>query len=311
METEDIFAPTQILESKEPGFTLETPHPHPYTSVDNDYFDSYSKGGLHEIMLKDRPRTLAYRRAILRNRHLIKNKVVLDVGCGTGILSLFAAQAGAKLVIAVEKSGIVKQAAQIFQENGFKDTIVVVEGRIEDVELPVEKVDIIISDWMGNCLLFESMLDSVIFARDKYLDKHGKMIPDGAKLYIAPLYNSFIPKSREEFWRDVYGVNMTPMIQEVLSTPFIHLANERLISGDEALIADFDLQKISQKEIEFSSSFTLKISKRTKVNCMVVWFDIEFDHGVEQIILSTSMISTKPRPLLKLHSLEKHCLLLE
>jgi type I protein arginine methyltransferase len=52
-------------------------------------------------MLKDRVRTMAYRDAIMNNAHLFKDKVVLDVGCGTGILSMFAAKAGAKQVFGV------------------------------------------------------------------------------------------------------------------------------------------------------------------------------------------------------------------
>jgi protein arginine N-methyltransferase 1 len=55
------------------------------------------------------------------------------------------------------------------------------------VVLPVEKVDIIISEWMGYCLLYESMLDCVLFARDKWLKPDGLMFPDRAKMYVALL----------------------------------------------------------------------------------------------------------------------------
>ena len=47
--------------------------------------------GLHEIMLKDESRILDYRDAILRNKYLFQDKVILDVGCGTGMFSMFAA----------------------------------------------------------------------------------------------------------------------------------------------------------------------------------------------------------------------------
>lgn len=47
--------------------------------------------------------------------------------------------------------------------------ITIFKGKVEEVELPVEKVDIIISEWMGYCLFYESMLATVIFARDKWL----------------------------------------------------------------------------------------------------------------------------------------------
>ena len=65
------------------------------------YFDSYAHFGIHEEMLKDEVRTLTYRKAMYHNKHLFKDKIVLDVGCGTGILSMFAAKAGAKQVIGV------------------------------------------------------------------------------------------------------------------------------------------------------------------------------------------------------------------
>ena len=63
------------------------------------YYDSYASFGIHEDMLKDPVRTKTYRDAMLKNKHIFKDKIVLDVGCGTGILSMFAAQAGAKHVI--------------------------------------------------------------------------------------------------------------------------------------------------------------------------------------------------------------------
>ena len=47
--------------------------------------------------------------------------------------------------------------------------ITLIQGKVEEVELPVSKVDVIVSEWMGYCLFYESMLDTVIFARDKWL----------------------------------------------------------------------------------------------------------------------------------------------
>nr|AQT40937.1 protein arginine N-methyltransferase 1 transcript variant 30 [Homo sapiens] len=76
----------------------EKPNAEDMTSKDY-YFDSYAHFGIHEEMLKDEVRTLTYRNSMFHNRHLFKDKVVLDVGSGTGILCMFAAKAGARKVI--------------------------------------------------------------------------------------------------------------------------------------------------------------------------------------------------------------------
>ncbi len=155
---------------------------------DHDYyFGSYSNFYIHEEMLKDSVRTRAYQKAIESNPQDFKDKVVLDIGCGTGILSIFAARAGAKHVYAIENAEIALFAELIIKENGLSDKITVIKGKMEEVTLPVPKVDIIISEWMGYFLLYESMLDSVLWARDKYLVKGGKMLPDKVQMFVAAI----------------------------------------------------------------------------------------------------------------------------
>lgn len=111
----------------------------------------------------------------------------MDIGAGTGILSIFAAKAGAKHVYAIEFAEIAIFAKEIVRKNGLQDKITVIKGKMEEIELPVPKVDIIISEWMGYFLLYESMLDSVLWARDRYLAPGGKMLPGRAQLYIAAI----------------------------------------------------------------------------------------------------------------------------
>lgn len=145
----------------------------------------------------------------MKNKPLFQNKIVLDVGAGTGILSIFAAQAGAKHVYAVENANIAIHARKIIADNGFSDRITVLKGKIEEIELPVEKVDIIISEWMGYFLLYESMLDCVLVARDKFLAPDGHMFPDKATLYLSTIEDDEYRKSKIDFWDNVYGVNMS------------------------------------------------------------------------------------------------------
>jgi protein arginine N-methyltransferase 1 len=90
-----------------------------YNNTSHDYyFGSYSHFYIHEEMLKDRTRTEAYQRAIENNKEDFKDKIVLDIGAGTGILSIFAARSGAKHVYAVENAEIAYFAMEIIKKNG-------------------------------------------------------------------------------------------------------------------------------------------------------------------------------------------------
>lgn len=99
----------------------------------------------------------------------------------------FAVRAGAKHVIGVDMSSIIEMAREIVEANGMTSKITLLQGKMEEVELPFPKVDIIISEWMGYFLLYESMLDTVLYARDNYLVPGGKIFPDKATMYIAAI----------------------------------------------------------------------------------------------------------------------------
>lgn len=90
-------------------------------------------------MLEDHRRTGAYYRAVRNNARQFKDKVVLDVGTGSGILALFAAQAGARRVYAVEATSMARHARALIEANGAGDVVQVIQGTIETAELP-EKV---------------------------------------------------------------------------------------------------------------------------------------------------------------------------
>ncbi|KAI5710261.1 hypothetical protein M8J75_007091 [Diaphorina citri] len=121
-------------------------------------------------MLDDTVRNEAYRAAICDNPNIFAGKTVLDVG----FLAILCAKAGASRVYAIEASDMAELATVTVHENDVADKVQVIQNKIENVELP-EKVDIIVSEWMGFYLLHESMIDSVIFARDKFLKPEGVM----------------------------------------------------------------------------------------------------------------------------------------
>ncbi|XP_044048095.1 protein arginine N-methyltransferase 3 isoform X1 [Siniperca chuatsi] len=258
---------------------------------DEAYFSSYGHYGIHEEMLKDKVRTESYRNFMYRNPEVFRDKVVLDVGCGTCILSMFAARSGAKKVIAVDQSEIIYQAMDIVRSNQLEDKITLIRGRIEDINLPVEKVDIIISEWMGYFLLFESMLDSVLYARDRYLADTGSVYPDLCNISLAAVGDRQKHQDRIAFWDDVYGFNMACMKKAVVPEAVVEVVKADTLISEPTIIKTFDCNKVCLSELEFASDFCLKITNTADCTAIVGYFDIFFD----KVCSNKVMFSTGPQ----------------
>eukprot|EP00064_Thunnus_orientalis_P000233 superscaffoldBa00000011_g233 len=224
-------------------------NPEEMTSRDY-YFDSYAHFGIHEEMLKDEVRTLTYRNSMYHNKHVFKDKIVLDVGSGTGILSMFAAKAGAKHVYGIECSSISEYSERIIKSNHLDSVITIFKGKVEEVELPVEKVDIIISEWMGYCLFYESMLNTVIFARDKWLNSllsyflasfvkqkpGGLMFPDRASLYVVAIEDRQYKDFKIHWWENVYGFDMTCIRNVAMKEPLVDVVDSKQVVTNSCLV---------------------------------------------------------------------------
>ncbi|XP_076447493.1 protein arginine N-methyltransferase 6-like isoform X2 [Babylonia areolata] len=259
--------------------------------ADVNYFKSYSSIHVHEEMLADTIRTNAYRWAILKNYRDLYRRCVLDIGAGTGILSVFAVQAGAKKVYAIEASAMARHARQVVQENNMADRIQVIEQRAEDADLP-EKVDAIISEWMGYCLFYESMLPSVLKARDRFLKPGGLMFPCKATLYLAPIHDEDY-LHRLEFWGEVknlYKVSMETMAAAahacLTADADIRAIPVEAVQAHAAQVCCLDLTSALCTDLEhIQSPFTFRCFGHTSITGFVTWFTVHFPGGFS---LSTS-----------------------
>jgi type I protein arginine methyltransferase len=232
---------------------------------------------IHETMLKDTVRTDAYRDFIYDHKSLFAGKVVLDVGCGTGILSMFCAKAGAAKVIAVDNSAIIDKARENVFNNGFEDKITCLRGKIEDVTLPVNKVDVIVSEWMGYCLLYEAMLDSVIWARDKYLKEDGLMVPSHMNLWVAPIADPDYITDHIAFWRDVYGFDMKAMQAGIHDDAQVLDMPASTLCAEPFPFLQLSLHSTTVKDLAFKRQWHAKLSRDIDaLDGFIVWFDSFF-----------------------------------
>ncbi|EJF55863.1 protein arginine N-methyltransferase [Dichomitus squalens] len=252
----------------------------PLRDDDSHYFQSYAENDIHSVMINDKVRTASYAKFILSNPELFRDAVVMDVGCGTGILSLFAASAGAKRVFAIDASDIAEKAEKIVKANGLDNVITVIRGKVENIKLPegFDKVDIIVSEWMGYALLYESMLDSVLHARDRFLKDGGVMAPSQTKMMFALCEASELFKERIGFWNDVYGFDLSEMGSHVYDDAVVDVVGPDTVVSQPVEVKDLYLGSITPKQLDFSSPFKLVSTseRRIKVHAFVLYFDTFF-----------------------------------
>jgi len=272
----------------------------------SNYFSAYGFLYNQKEMLEDPHRMASYYNAILGNKACFKDKVVLDVGTGSGILAVWAAQAGAKKVYAVEATYMAKHAEKTAVANGFGDVIDVIQATMEEAELP-EKVDIIVSEWMGYFLLRESMLDSVIIARDKWLKPDGAMYPSHATLYVAPIFDFTDDRRALEhdtaldnwghFTEDLerkYGVKfgcLDASYKEECKQYFYQSAlwvdsHPSQMLADRTAVKEFDILTLTLDELKSNHGGSVKTQMRmtpvavenchNAINGVLGWFDADF-----------------------------------
>ena len=295
-----VLSPSSIKSSNEKGFSGDSSlwfsESQFYSNLQGNsdlyhekdyYFNSYSTFYIHEEMLKDKIRTGSYEKAIMNNKEIFKDKIVLDIGSGTGILAIFACFAGAKHVYAIEFADIADYAKEIIKINNLQNQITIFKKKVEEVELPCDKVDIIISEWMGYFLLYESMLDTVLYARNKWLKENGILMPDRAKLYLCGLEDQNYKYTKINSWENVFDFDFSFLKGAAISEPLIDVCNKNNIISTVKKFFDIDLYTVKKEDLDFSSGYEIEFIRDDTFNCLVCWFDVVFSKVPNKVTLKT------------------------
>jgi protein arginine N-methyltransferase 2 len=213
---------------------------------------------------------------------------------------MFCARDGqARHVYAVEASSLADHLPRVLQDNNLEDKITVLKGRIEAVS-PPEKVDIIISEWMGTFLLFEYMIDSVIYARDHWLKAGGTIWPTYAQLFIFPCTVPELYQQKIGVWKQQYGFSFSTLkpkaVEDFFSRPIIDydlVPSNCLCDGQSVVLLDMNTLQVSELE-SWSCDTEFKVQKSGIFHGFGSWFDVEFhspangESTPKPIVLSTS-----------------------
>lgn len=236
----------------------------------------------HRAMVRDAVRTTAFRNAIAAE--VKEGDVVLDVGAGSGVLSLFAAQAGAARVYAVERSPTATALARhLVAANGLEKTITVIEGDVRQLQLP-EQVDVIVSEWMGTLGIDENMYGAVLWARDHFLKPDGgRIVPVSVTAMAAPV--STAQRVDAAFFAErPWGIEMGPLQENTVND--LLMSRRRVEPGDLAAkpqalwkhtaLADGPetVRGTTRGELTF------KIDRKSETTALALWFEADLGNGV-------------------------------
>ncbi|CAH1772437.1 unnamed protein product [Owenia fusiformis] len=259
------------------------------------YFQFYGYLSQQQNMMQDYVRTSTYQNAMLKNTADFQDKVVLDVGAGSGILSFFAVQAGARKVYAIEASSMAQHCQHLVNSNKLSDRIQVIAGKVEEVELP-EQVDVIISEPMGYMLFNERMLESYLHAK-KWLKPGGKMFPTLGDLHVTPFTDDSLYMeqfSKANFWyqQSFHGVDLASLrqrsVQEYFKQPIVDTFDIRCcMARTQKHTVDFrTAHETDLHRIEIPLVFTMLQSGT--IHGLAFWFDVAFIGSMNSVWLSTA-----------------------
>jgi len=231
----------------------------------------------HRIMLHDKVRMDAYQAAI---KAAVKpGDVVFDLGTGTGVLSLWAVQAGARKVYAVDPAPVIKLARRIALDNEGGDRIEFIEADARKITLP-EPADVMISECMGNFFVTDE-LAPVIRDAKRHLKPNARVVPEHISLLLAPVFYPTLDDIN--FWESpVYGLDLSGARRFALQTTYVRHVDPRLLVGPTQ---QFDAFGIFESPDTVAGRVDLTLSKRATVHAVAAWFDARL---TPEITLSTA-----------------------
>lgn len=241
-------------------------------------FDDYRE------MLADPVRMRAYRRAI--TAVIRPTDVVIDLGAGTGILSLMAARAGAAHVYAIESSDAIELARRTAAANGLADKITFIRGMSRDVTLPA-RGHVLVSETLGSFGLEENTLEFTIDARERLLVPGARMIPHAIATFVAPVELASF-RRKAEFWRNIDGFDFSPARDDLTRRMSVTMIQQQDIVAEPQPFSDHDLTTCQLGPVVDTMRFP--ILRRAVIDGFAGWFRADLSPGEDgdEIFIRTS-----------------------
>ncbi len=231
----------------------------------------------HFCMLRDEVRCGAYERAI--RRVVRPGDVVVDLGAGTGILSLMAARAGAAKVYAIERDPIGLLAREIVRANGLEDRIEVILADAATVRLP-RRADVLVTETVGSGVgVGEGIHTLMREVAPRLLRKGAKRIPSRMEVLGAPVADREA-EIDDRSWEDVGGFDFSPARPGWRNRALHRPAGKIRNLGASRRLFSLPLDGGPSTRMPKEGTVEFRIDRGGRLGGVMAWFRLDLAPGV-------------------------------
>lgn len=247
---------------------------------------------IHRRMLQDTARTEAWSLVMMRRPYVLQGTTVLDLTCGIGILSVFAAASGAERVYCVVEPDLAEVAEEVVARNNASSVVQVLQQSFSSLELPAQ-VDVLFAEWDGPLLVSDKLRD-ILSVRDRWLKPGGEMWPSVATLWVQPYGDTEWWAENAGYWqRSPYGLDLGPVSKRIAADAeqlgHAPLRGQWRISGlkgEQTVIGEWDLKTVSSAKTLEIHEGSFKSQAHGTVHGLLLWCDLTFTHPSGNVSLS-------------------------
>lgn len=230
----------------------------------------------HRTLLTDETRMRAYRDAI--HQTVRAGDVVLDLGCGSGVLAFLACEAGAAHVYAIDSGHMADVASLLARHLGLTDRVTVFHDLSTNVRIE-RRADVLVTETMGALGYDEQILGSVLDARRRLLRAGAAIVPRRVSLHAVPVELPDVYEKHIAWWDDRrYGLDLRPLrLLASNSVGWVQLDRAAGIAAASQLI---DVDLTAHETTLVSGQATFAADRDATLHGFGAWFETLLAEGV-------------------------------
>lgn len=230
----------------------------------------------HQALITDRRRLNAFCRAV--KRAVCPGDLVMDVGVGTGVLSMAALQAGARKVVCIDEDDIILFTRDIFRKNNCLRKTQLIRGNLLQIRFSGTPPDIVVAELLGSFALGENITE-IMFYLLRQFPSLTRTVPEWFELIVAPVEDDYLNRAIREFEEPLPGMDLTPLARPALNNVYVRNVNKNNLLSDPEILAHVKLVELTDPDLK--ASVVCTVTKPGIIHGIAGWFRSGLWEGIK------------------------------